>query len=159
MYEKLKARLKQEEGLRQKVYLDSRGFPTVGYGHLLRDLIAIAYAMKYLGRSDAPIFQIEQCDRWFDEDLAVAVAIFNRLFGMDKLSPGVEINEVRRDALIEMAFNLGEGNLMGFRRMVKAVRKGNWQEVWTEANDSKWDKQLPERADEIEEMLLSGRYL
>ncbi len=37
MYEDLKARIKKHEGFLAKVYLDSLGKATIGYGHLLTE--------------------------------------------------------------------------------------------------------------------------
>ena len=55
------------------------------------------------------------------------------------------INAVRRDALIDMIFNLGETRFRGFRQMIAEIMDddpNDWVAVAAEAADSVWWKQL-----------------
>ncbi len=54
MYEDLKSRIKKHEGFLAKVYLDSLGKATIGYGHLLteEDVPSLEYVRHLNKRCD-----------------------------------------------------------------------------------------------------------
>ena len=52
-----------------------------------------------------------------------------------------------------MMFNLGRPRLTNFVRMRKAVNEGNWQEAKIQMLDSKWAKQVPNRAERLSERM------
>jgi len=85
-------------------------------------------------------------------ELAEAATAFERLF------PGVAMAEARRDALINMLFNLGAGGLMTFRNMVRAIRAADWKRAAAEALDSQWAGQVGRRAEELATILRYGVY-
>lgn len=66
------------------------------------------------------------------------------------------VDEARQDALTDMAYELGARGLAKFEKMIAAVRAGDWPDVATEAQASKWSAEVPHRARRIEAMLLSG---
>lgn len=69
-----------------------------------------------------------------------------------------DLDDVRKDAMIDIAFNLGATRLRGFRRALAAMEAGNYKEAATEFLDSKWAKQVGGRALEITDMIASGEY-
>ncbi len=141
----LRAHLLAEEGLRERVYLDSLEFPTVGIGHLLSK----AECEKYQVGDQWPLLRIYAVH---ETEIAQIKQDFRLLFSPDG------INIPRRIALLSMIFQLGRGGVAGFRRMCAAVDARNWSEAATEALDSRWAKeQTPERAGRIAETLRSGR--
>lgn len=86
------------------------------------------------------------------EDILEALEPCYRLFEhFDGFSPN------RQVAIASMAFNLGEGHFLTFRKMIRAVRAGNWPEAARQALDSAWAKQVqPERVARIVEQLRDG---
>ena len=69
-----------------------------------------------------------------------------------------DLDDVRKDAMIDIAFNLGATRLRGFRRALAAMEAANYKEAATEFLDSRWAKQVGGRALEITDMIASGEY-
>ena len=70
-----------------------------------------------------------------------------------------DLDDVRKDAMIDIAFNLGATRLRGFRRALAAMEAGNYKEAATEFLDSRWAKQVGGRAIELTDMIASGEYV
>ena len=68
------------------------------------------------------------------------------------------LNQVRREALIEMAFNMGAGNLAKFRRMLAALGEEDYAGAADEALSSRWAEQVGKRAGRIADRIRSGVY-
>jgi len=123
-FDRLLASLRASEGYRGRIYRDSRGTPTLGYGHNLAVSIP-REAAELILRADA--------ER--------TVAAVRRVFaGFDAFSTK------RQLALAELMFNLGPRGLAGFRRMIAAVRAGDWEGAAREMRDSRWAAQVGARA-------------
>ena len=130
-----KAQLKVDEGLRLKPYLDTANKWTVGYGRNLSD--------KGL--------TLEEAELLLENDIAEAEATAKVLFpSFDSLS------ENRRAVLCNMAFNLGQTRLAGFRRLREAVEAGEWGRAAAEMIDSRWAEQVKERATRLAEQMKKG---
>lgn len=69
------------------------------------------------------------------------------------------LDEVRKAILINMCFNLGLPRLMTFRKMLKALEDRNYELAAKEMLDSKWAKQVGNRAIELSEMMRTGKEL
>jgi len=69
-----------------------------------------------------------------------------------------DLDEVRKDAMIDIAFNLGATRLRLFKRALAAMEEGNYSEAATEFLDSKWAKQVGGRALELTDLISSGEY-
>ena len=54
-----------------------------------------------------------------------------------------------------MVFQLGIGRFSGFKKMIKYAIAGNWKEAARELMDSKYARQVPKRAEENRDLLLS----
>ena len=68
------------------------------------------------------------------------------------------LNQTRREALIEMCFNMGAGNLAKFRRMLAALSEEDYAGAADEALSSRWAEQVGKRADRIAGRIRSGVY-
>lgn len=130
--------LKRHEGLRLKVYNDSLGHPTIGYGRCL-DLNGIS-------EDEANILLVNDINRVNEE--------LKRTFDWFQ-----ELDPVRQDALINMTFNLGINKLLEFRKMLAALRDHDFEEAAEQALDSLWSKQVGKRAFELSKMIRTGAYL
>ncbi len=116
-------------------YICSAGMITIGYGRNLTDNgISEMEAMNML------VHDMEEAFR--DIDL-----IFPEIYSF---SPN------RRLALLDMMFNLGKPRFLGFKKMIEAVREGDWERAAEEAEDSKWYGQVGSRGEEVVSMLLNG---
>jgi lysozyme len=74
------------------------------------------------------------------------------------LSWFTDLDSVRQDALVNLCFNLGLTRLMDFKNAMAAMAEGNYERAADEFYDSRWAKQVKSRADEVCEMVRTGRY-
>jgi lysozyme len=70
-----------------------------------------------------------------------------------------DLDMVRQDALINMCFNLGFTRLLKFKNMLAAIAEGRYSLAAVEALDSKWAKQVGDRAKELAYQIETGTYL
>lgn len=133
----LKNQIVRHEGLKLKPYRCTAGKLTIGVGRNLDDKgISEAEAMAML-----------------DTDIAeVAVELERRLPLFSKL------DDVRKDALINMGFNLGVPGLLKFRGMIAALELSDYDKAAAEMLDSKWAKQVGNRAGELARQMRKGEY-
>lgn len=135
MNSRLLEQIKRHEGLRLKPYTDTVGKTTIGHGRNLSDVgISAAEAQTLL-----------------EHDINDAMHALNFY-----LSWWRELDEVRRIALIDMAYNLGIGGLCTFTKMLAALKDGRFDEAASEAMDSKWARQVGRRARVIADQLRYG---
>ena len=70
------------------------------------------------------------------------------------------LDDVRKDAMINLGYNLGVGSrLRGFRRALAAMEIGDYNAASDEFLDSKWARQVGSRSVELTEMIRTGKYL
>ena len=69
-----------------------------------------------------------------------------------------ELNEARQDAMIDISFNLGQTRLRKFQKALTAMAKSDWDTAADEVMDSKWSKQVGNRAKELTEIIRNGKY-
>ena len=124
-YGLLESELELDEGYRPAPYKDSVGKTTIGIGHNLDDRPLTDEQIKGLFRDD-----VDQAERDLD-----AIWEAWRLLGGN-----------RQRVLLNMAFNLGETRLRGFRKMWAALRIDDFTVAATEMLDSKWAEQVGVRA-------------
>ena len=144
----LKKQLEFEEGRRLKAYICPAGYKTIGVGHNLEA------NPRLLDNYIPDEIDDEFCDRLLDSDInLITTGLNNRWFGFKKILTGA-----RRDAVINMAFQLGVSGFLGFKKMIKALDERNWNKAYEEALNSDWAKQTPERAKRVTSQLRSGQY-
>jgi len=68
------------------------------------------------------------------------------------------LNQTRREALIEMCFNMGPGNLAKFRLMLACLAQEDFEGAADQAIASRWADQVGKRADRIADRIRSGVY-
>ena len=123
--EDILADLRKDEGLRLKVYTDTEGKQTIGYGHNL-DALGISEHIAEL---------------ILEEDFV------NTLTELNKHLPWWKtLTKPQRRGLVNMAFNLGIPKLLKFKKMLAALKRGKKECAAAEAIDSKWAKQVGKRA-------------
>lgn len=153
---RLYASTDDHEGFRPRQYLDSRNLWTIGTGRCLETNPLTAEELKTLfDRGWLTMTIAKQGSDWLRErglaeverDLAVR---FSEIWPF--------LDDARQNALIEMGFQLGVTNLVGFAQMWKAIRAADWEGAKREALDSLWAKQTPARAEELAEQLRTGAF-
>ena len=140
MTERLIEMLKRHEGVKSHIYWCSAGFWTLGAGRNVDPNGGIGLSddeVDYLLENDIErvIKELSTEYRWFNS-----------------------LDDVRKDAMIDISFNLGATRLRGFRRALTAMEAGNYTEASTEFLDSRWAKQVGGRALELTDMIASGEY-
>ena len=141
------ALLRQREGYRDDIYLDSLKKPTVGHGHLLGE----AYRSQVGERP----FSKKQLDSWFQDDMASAQKSAKK----NAKKYGVkwdDLNKREKAALTSQAFQLGETGQGNFENMWTALAAGDKETAALEALDSAWASQTPERAKDLYNALTPG---
>ena len=141
--------IKQHEGFRTYVYLDSEGLETVGWGH------CFIYHQESPKPTPGKIYSQAQCEDFFDEDMQSVerdYVFLEKEFDIENIGP------VRRAVLKNMLFNLGLRRLLGFKRMWLAVIKKDWKGVSEEMLDSKWATQVKGRAGTLARMMETGEW-
>lgn len=143
----LKDQLKYEEGLALKTYLCPAGKRTIGYGHNLD-------AKPYLEGNKIPDEITEEvADVLLEHDIDEVYELLAKSWTGFLLLEGA-----RRDALVNMAFQIGIGRLSGFRQLHDALLRCDWHRATAEALDSTWATQTPARAKRVANQFLTGEY-
>lgn len=115
--------LLHEEGYRNRLYLDSQGYPTIGVGHLLTpverkyEVIVLSSGEKIGINTEWTKSQVTQL---LEDDLTRFYQAVNTI--------STFINQGQFDALVSFAFNIG---VAGFLRStaVKRIKAGKHYEV------------------------------
>lgn len=136
----LRARLYENEGKKKSAYQDSLGYWTIGCGRLID-------AKKNAGLSDVEI------DYLLTNDIASA-RIALQPFGWYNKQ-----DQVRKDVLVELCFNLGLTGLQGFKKMIAALDTLNYKLAVQELLDSKWATQVGQgRINDLVYRMKNGAY-
>ena len=128
MSNKLINMLKRHEGVRSKVYTCTAGYETIGVG---RNISATGLGLD----EDEIDFLLNRPFSWFDR-----------------------LDNARKDALIDIAFNLGLTVLCKFEKSLEYMASGDYMLAADEFLDSRWAKQVGNRAVEVTDMIRTGEY-
>lgn len=132
--------IKMHEGWNSTTYKDSKGISTIGYGFNINESYIRTYIKKYshdvnkLTRSEGGKILRSII---IDIHLPSLRSIYKHF---DKLPSNVKI------ALLDMHYNLGRTKLLKFKKMNEAINKRNFSKASYEAYNSKWRKDVGERA-------------
>jgi lysozyme len=122
------------EGRRAKPYQDTVGKWTIGCGRNLTDKGLSESEIDYLLMND-----IRECTDdlktflWWDD-----------------------LDEVRRNVLIDMRFNLGPSRFRGFKATLAAVAMGDYVTASDQMRKSKWYRQVKGRGERLARMMSTG---
>ena len=100
------------EGFMPRIYKDSGGVETIGYGETDRDFIN-RYRGRQISRAEATQ-QLRNRAQWFYDQVA------NKTVGWDKL------NQDQRDVLTSYAYNIGVGGYQRHKRLLAAIAAGDY---------------------------------
>ena len=132
--------LKIDEGVVNEIYLDHLGYPTFGVGHLILE------SDEEHGREVGTPVTEERVRSCFERDLDIAIGECELLY-----EDGVfgNLPDEVQQILVNMMFNMGRTRLSKFKKMHAAILEGNWKEAAVEGRDSKWHKQVTNRAERL----------
>ena len=131
--ERLLQSVKDHEGYRNKVYLDTLGKRTVGVGHLC-------------------VEEFWEDDKEYEEKFLMDILeadLQNAIKGAKELMQEhgcVDIDDLAKEIIVEMIFQLGKTGVSKFKNMWKALSELNYVGASFEMLDSRWAKQTPNRA-------------
>jgi len=132
--------LKIDEGVEYEIYLDHLGYPTFGVGHLIKE------SDEEHGREVGTAVSEERVRECFDADLETAIGECHNLYGEGDF--GKFPDEVHQ-VLVNMMFNMGRPRLTGFKKFNAAIEAGDWIEAAKEGRDSRWYRQVTNRAERL----------
>lgn len=126
-----------EEGFRAEPYLDTKRLWTFGIGFCLERTYITCPMWKYLLDNKLIDIRItrEGAEYLTQQRLDVLAIGVPRLF-----KNWHALNEVRRNVLLSMAYQMGVEGLAEFRNMRAAIDRGDFKEAAKEGLDSKWAK-------------------
>ena len=113
------------EGFSRYIYLDSVGVRTVGFGRNLDD--------RGISREEAEMLLLN--------DLETSTKEAKKLEFYENLT-----SNNRRDVIVEMIFNMGLTRFKKFKKTIKAIENKDFASAADEMLDSKWAKQVGQRA-------------
>ena len=140
-------RVKEHEGVKNTIYKDSKGNPTIGVGFNLnrsdanKRLKSVGADPKLIKSGKSQLTE-KQIDTLYKEDLNKAKNSAKKLVSKtwDELPKGVQ------GALTEMAFNLGEGGLSEFKNTLGYIEEKRFKLAAQSMLKSKWARQVGDRA-------------
>lgn len=133
--ETLKERIKRHEGFRARAYADTLGKMTIGYGRCLTTNGISEDEAEYMLNND------------IEESQFALAQSFPWTLGLD---------DARKDVLAEMIFQLGVKGVMGFPKMIAAIRIGDFDSAAKEMLNSTWHIQTHARCEELSNIMLTG---
>jgi len=133
--DKLREQLKIDEGVKYEIYLDHLGYPTFGIGHLITE------ADEEHGKPVGTPITEERVNSVFDKDVEIYVSEAKKVF--PKLA---ELPSEAQEVIVNMTFNMGAPRLSKFKKFIAAVEARNWDTASVEMMDSRWAKQVGNRA-------------
>lgn len=133
IFSRLESRVRMDEGFMESPYLDTENVPTIGYG--TTRILGKAVSMNDPDITEANARQLLRCDLF--TACLDAQDIFLRLN---------EMNDVRQEVLVNLSYNIGHSRLSRFVKLIAAAGELDYETMAAEMKDSKWFKQVGQRA-------------
>ena len=140
--DKLRKQLEIDEGVKYEIYLDHLGYPTFGIGHLV-----VPDDKEYREDVGTRVSE-ERVRECFNKDVESVLRDCTLLYkDFDELPEEVQ------QIIANMMFNMGYTRLSKFRGMKKGVDARDWNKAADEMVDSRWYKQVTNRANRLVERM------
>ena len=140
--EKLRKQLEIDEGVKYEIYLDHLGYPTFGIGHLV-----IPSDKEYREDVGTRVSE-ERVKECFDKDVQSVLRDCSLLY-----KDFDELPEEAKQIIANMMFNMGYTRLSKFKGMKRGVDTRDWNKAADEMVDSRWYKQVTNRANRLVERM------
>lgn len=133
----LENQLITHEGLELKPYQCTADKLTIGVGRNIEDRGITEDEARYLLKNDIKIVEDEL---------------------LSKKPMVAELDAVRQRVLVDMGFNLGIPTLLKFQNMWLAIEQGDFIQASVEMMDSRWARQVGQRAHRLSEAMRIGEW-
>lgn len=133
--EQLREEIAADEGVKLEIYLDHLGLPTVGIGHLIRESDDESGCPVGTPITEGRMIELFEAD--VESVLEDCVTLYPEF---DSFPEEVQL------IIANMMFNMGRPRLSQFKMFKAAVEAGDWAEAAVQMGDSRWAKQVPNRA-------------
>lgn len=141
MTDELQQSVIRHEDIRTTMYKDSLGYWTIGVGRLIDP-------------AKGGKLSVDECMYLLGNDLS------NSRGELSSFPWFRQLDKVRQDMLVEMNFNVGLSNLLGFKRMIAAISINDFEAAKREFMDSLLAKQIgKDRLNDMAYRLRWGKYL
>ena len=140
--DKLRKELERDEGVKYEVYLDHLSYPTFGIGHLITDDDPERGAAVGTKVSD------DRVKEAFSSDIETVLSDCERLYEDFR-----DLPEEVQLIIANMMFNMGATRLSKFKGMKRGVDARDWTAAAAEMVDSRWYKQVTNRANRLVERM------
>ena len=139
--------LQYEEGFREKPYLCSEGYPTVGTG--------IRIGPKGADLKNYEFTVPREVDAvWLQ---SILNSTMRSMLSNERIAKAMNVlDEARTAVLVSMAYQMGVGGLAQFKNTLYLVETKQFEEAAKAMLDSKWARQTPNRAKRHAEQMRSG---
>ena len=142
--DQLRKELEIDEGVVNEIYLDHLGYPTFGIGHLVTE------SDPESGQKVGTAVSDERVRAAFETDVVSVIDDCNKLYDdFDELPEEVQL------IIANMMFNMGRTRLSKFRGMKRGVDARDWNTAADEMVDSRWYRQVTNRADRLVQRMRS----
>jgi lysozyme len=137
-YDKIKEQIRHHEGYRNKIYKDHLGNRTIGYGHLCLD---------HEKWNDNKVYSDKVLNQTFEYDFSISLNDARRIVEEENIHPDAF------SCVVNLCFNMGGPRVSKFHKMIAALDKKDYATASKEMLDSKWARQVPNRARELSEVM------
>lgn len=137
--DRIQKQLEIDEGVKYVIYIDHLGYPTFGIGH------RITREDKEYWEPIGTAVSEKRVRAAFEKDLCTAIGDCEAIYGEGFSGWPRDVHEV----LVNMMFNMGRTRMRKFKKMKAALMKQDWKEAAKEGRDSRWHKQVPNRAERL----------
>jgi GH24 family phage-related lysozyme (muramidase) len=135
----LEERIMEHEGFIPKIYKDTRGLATIGYGHLVKPTDIFKEEVEY---PEEELYEL------FLKDLQEAKEGAHTLVGHIK-----DLHPNAWECVVEMIYQLGTTGVMKFAKMLLALEEKNYHEAHLQMLDSLWRKQTQKRCEVLSSIM------
>tara|TARA_B100001093_G_scaffold25279_2_gene22303 strand:+ start:6395 stop:6838 length:444 start_codon:yes stop_codon:yes gene_type:complete len=140
--QQLREQLKIDEGVKYEIYLDHLGYPTFGIGHLVTE------ADEEHGKPVGTPITEQRVNAVFDSDVAIYMSEAKKVF------PNLtELPSEAQEVIVNMTFNMGAPRLSKFKKFIAGVNNSDWNTAAVEMMDSRWAKQVGNRAERLRDRI------
>lgn len=137
MYDRAKLieELERDEGVRDRPYMDTAGKITIGVGRNLTDVPLSQPEIEYLLENDIARAEV---------DLTMSLPWWR------------DLDDVRQRVMINLCFNMGIGNLLGFKSFLADMQHKYWKDAAQGLKNSLYYRQVGARAERLAHAVETG---
>lgn len=145
-FERLEKRIMLDEGFSPTAYIDTVGVPTIGFGSTWLFGNKVTMSTSPIAMETAQI--------------QLRADIYGAVISAHKIFPTlVQMDPVRQEVLVNMAYNLGSTRLRKFKKLRAAAESFDYTNMAREMVDSQWYTQVGGRGQRLVAAMKKGNWL